>query len=48
MNTSNISLAGSLSKGWMARALGVAFDREYYFDLQKRLDIDRRCNEYAS
>ncbi len=47
MSNSNISLAGSLSKGWMARALDVAFDREYYFDLQKRLEIDRRCNEYA-
>lgn len=47
MNNSNISPAGSLSKGWMARALDVAFDRAYYFDLQKRLEIDRRCNEYA-
>ncbi len=47
MNKSNISLTGSLSKGWMARALGVAFHRAYYFDLQKRLEIDRRCNEYA-
>lgn len=47
MNSSDISLIGSLSKGWMARALDVAFDREYYFDLQKRLEIDRRCNEYA-
>ena len=47
MDTSNISLTGSLSKGWMARALDVAFDREYYFDLQKRLEIDRRCNGYA-
>jgi len=47
MNTSNISLIGSLSKGWMARALDVAFDRAYYFDLQRRLEIDRRCNAYA-
>jgi len=47
MSTSNISLVGSLSKSWMARALDVAFDREYYFDLRKRLEIDRRCNEYA-
>ncbi len=47
MNTSNISLTGSLSKGWMNRALDVAFDRQYYFDLQKRLEIDRRCNAYA-
>ncbi|MBN2375810.1 MAG: hypothetical protein JXD22_05395 [Sedimentisphaerales bacterium] len=47
MSTSNISLVGSLSKSWMARTLGVAFDRDYYFDLHKRLEIDRRCNEYA-
>ncbi|MHC4070105.1 MAG: uroporphyrinogen decarboxylase family protein [Planctomycetota bacterium] len=47
MSTSNISLCGSLSKGWMARALDVKFEREYYFDLQKRFEIDRRCNEYA-
>jgi hypothetical protein len=47
MNSSNISLAGSLSKGWMARAIDVVFDREYYFDLHKRLEIDRRCNDYA-
>ncbi|MCD4831351.1 MAG: hypothetical protein K8R02_06010 [Anaerohalosphaeraceae bacterium] len=47
MSTSNISLVGSLSKGWMARVLDVAFDREYYFNIQKRLEVDRRCNEYA-
>ena len=47
MSSSNISLAGSLSKGWMARTLDVVFDREYYSDLQKRFEIDRRCNEYA-
>ncbi len=47
MTASNISIAASLSKGWMSRALDVAFDREYYFDLQKRIEVDRRCNEYA-
>jgi hypothetical protein len=41
------SLCGSLSKGWMARQLDVAFDRDYYFDLKKRHDTDVRCNEYA-
>ena len=47
MNNSNISLVGSLSKGWMAEALGVAFDRDYYFDLDRRYEIDRKCNDYA-
>ena len=47
MNNSNISIAGSLSKGCVARALNVAFGRGYYFDLQNRFEIDRRCNEYA-
>ena len=42
MNADHISLVGSLSKGWMAQALNVAFDRAYYFDPRKRLDIDRR------
>jgi hypothetical protein len=47
MNKTKVSMIGSLSKGWMARALDVAFDRAYYFDLQRRFDIDRRCNAYA-
>ncbi len=47
MNKPTLSLIGSLSKGWMARALDVAFDRDYYFDLTRRFEIDRRCNEYA-
>lgn len=41
------SLCGSLSKGWMAKQLDVAFDRDYYFDLKKRHKTDVRCNEYA-
>jgi len=47
MNKTNVSMIGSLSKGWMARALDVTFDRAYYFDLEKRLQTDRRCNAYA-
>lgn len=42
-----ISIMGSLSKGWLARELKVAFDYEYYFYLNKRYEIDRLCNEYA-
>ena len=32
----------------MAKALGVAFDRDYYFDPQKRYAVDCQCNEYAA
>ena len=45
---SQITISGTLSKGWMARAIGVAFGRDYYFDPEKRYDIDCRCNEYAA
>ncbi len=43
-----ISISGTLSKAWMHRALGVAFDRDYYFDPDKRHAVDCRCNEYAA
>lgn len=43
-----IKLVGSLSKGFMAKQLDVKFDRDYYFDPNKRLDTDRRCNEFAA
>jgi len=43
-----ITITGTLSKAWMNRALGVAFDRDYYFDPLKRRTIDCRCNEYAA
>ncbi len=43
-----ITLSGTLSKGWMNRALGVVFDRDYYFDPSKRHAIDCLCNEYAA
>ena len=32
----------------MAGALGVTFDRDYYFDPQRRYAIDTKCNEYAA
>jgi len=32
----------------MAKTLGIAFDRDYYFNPGKRLAVDRRCNEYAA
>ncbi len=43
-----ITLSGTLSKAWMHQALGVAFDRSYYFDTSRRHAIDRQCNEYAT
>ena len=43
-----ITISGTLSKGWMAKALGVTFDRDYYFDPQRRYDIDCKCNDYAA
>jgi hypothetical protein len=43
-----ITITGTLSKAWMNRALGVAFDRDYYLDPAKRHAIDCRCNEYAA
>jgi hypothetical protein len=43
-----ISISGTLSKAWLAKALGVTFDRDYYFDTDKRYSVDSRCNEYAA
>ena len=43
-----ISISGTLSKAWLAEALGVTFDRDYYFDPNKRYAVDCRCNEYAA
>jgi hypothetical protein len=42
-----ITITGTLSKAWMSGALGVVFDREYYFDPACRHAIDCLCNEYA-
>ena len=43
-----ITITGTLSKGWMNRAIGVVFDRDYYFDPAQRHTIDSLCNEYAA
>lgn len=43
-----ITIAGTLSKGWMHRAIGVTFDRDYYFDPAKRHTVDGLCNRYAA
>ena len=47
MNNTELSISGSLSKGWLARQLNVAFDRDYYFDLERRYAVDQLCNKYA-
>jgi hypothetical protein len=38
-----ISISGTLSKAWLAETLGVTFDRDYYFDPNKRYAVDCRC-----
>ncbi len=43
-----ISIKGTLSKAWMHQALGVAFDRDYYFDPARRHAVDCLCNQYAA
>ncbi len=42
-----IRIAGSVSKGWMARQIGPVFDRDYYFDPSRRHKVDRMCAEAA-
>ena len=42
-----IRIAGSVSKGWLAKELGVAFERSYYFDPNQRHAVDRQCNDYV-
>ncbi|KPK40110.1 MAG: hypothetical protein AMJ65_10905, partial [Phycisphaerae bacterium SG8_4] len=43
-----ITICGTLSKAWMAEAIGVAFDRDYYLNPQRRYAVDCRCNDYAA
>lgn len=43
-----IRMAGSVSKSWLAQHLQVAFDRDYYFDLDRRHAIDVQCNRYVA
>jgi hypothetical protein len=42
-----IKVSGTISKAWMAEALGVMFDREYYLNPDIRYLVDSLCNEYA-
>jgi hypothetical protein len=43
-----MEIAGSVSKSWLAAELGIAFDRDYYFDVERRHAIDVRCNEHVA
>lgn len=43
-----IKISGTISKAWMAKTLGVMFDREYYLNPDIRYIVDSLCNEYAS
>ena len=42
-----LTLETSVSKAFLAEALGVAFDRAYYFDAWLRREVDARCHEYV-
>ena len=42
-----ITISGTISKAWMAKTLGVKFDREYYLNPDIRYLVDSLCNEYA-
>jgi hypothetical protein len=41
-----VEFEASVSKAFMAQALGVAFDRAYYFDPFLRRETDLRCQSY--
>ncbi len=41
------SLEISVSKAWLARAIGVVFDRAYYLDPFHRREVDARCHEHV-
>ncbi|UCG55983.1 MAG: hypothetical protein JSU70_14055 [Phycisphaerales bacterium] len=43
-----ITISGTLSKGWISQALGVRFDRDYYFDPSRRHAVDCMCNKHAA
>ena len=43
-----ITISGTLSKAWLAKVLDVKFNRDYYFDPNRRYAIDSQCNGYAA
>ena len=42
-----LTLGTSVSKAFLAEALGVSFDRVYYFDPAVRREVDARCHQYV-
>jgi hypothetical protein len=44
----HFELQASVSKAFLAQALGVRFDRAYYFDPFLRRDVDARCHQYVA
>jgi hypothetical protein len=47
-NEHALTLETSVSKAFLAQALGISFDRDYYFDPFLRRQIDARCHHYAA
>jgi hypothetical protein len=43
-----IGIAGSVAKSWLAKELGVRFDRAYYFDAQVRQAVDQPCRQHVA
>jgi len=43
-----LTLETSVSKALLSQGLGIAFDRDYYFDPLLRHRIDARCHQYAN
>lgn len=43
-----IGIAGSVSKSWLARELGVRFDHAYYFDPSVRYPVDQQCQAHVA
>lgn len=45
MNEQSIRIEGTVSKSWLSQKVGNVFDHAYYFDPEKRHEVDRICRE---
>jgi hypothetical protein len=43
-----IAISGTVSKAYLAKALGATFNRAYYMDSQQRYAVDSQCHEYIA
>ncbi len=43
-----LTLETSVSKAFLAEALGLTFDRDYYFDPGRRREVDAQCHRYVA